>query len=299
MVRSYRACFLGFAMLALAVPTVQAKELKLGTGAKDDVYAGVGEVLKGYNRDAVKIVPVITGGTGENMERALLPPEDPRSIDLFVGQPDGPAWLKNTKPFEADKLRKLGALHIEYGHLFCNKKSGIKNLSDFKKRKDASIALGEPGKSGAWFLWQNWVKADPGYKDVVVSPKGGKDALVDVANGATTCILVPAGLHAGAAQDADNLFGDDLTLAAIDGKAFTAPRDIDGSALYQTCQIPKGTYKGSLQSSEGWFSSSAVDTVCWHASIYAVTSKIPAEDNDALIWIAREGGKAVRKKYGD
>jgi TRAP-type uncharacterized transport system substrate-binding protein len=298
MMKHYRTGLLGLAILTLVAPRAQAKELKLGTGAKDGVYAGVGEVLKGYNRDAVRIAPVITGGTGENMARALLPPEDPLSLDLFVGQPDGPAWLKNNKPFDADKLRKLGPANIEYAHLFCGKKSGIKKLTDYKGRKDVSIALGEPSKSGAWFLWQNWVKADPGYKDVVVSPKGGKDALVDVANGAINCALVPAGLHAGITQDADNLFGEDLILAAIDGNAFTAPKDIDGSALYENCQIPKGTYKGNLQASEGWFSSSAVDTICWHAAVYAVTSKVPTEDNDALIFIVREGGKAVRKKYG-
>jgi TRAP-type uncharacterized transport system substrate-binding protein len=284
--------------VCLHAPGVTAKEYKLGTGPKDGVYAQAGPALAEYKKDAVVLLPSLTGGTGDNMARALLPSADPNAVDVFIAQPDGPAWLKNAKPFEAEKLRKLGQLHVEYAHLFCGKKSGIKNLENLKGRKDVSIALGEAGKSGAWFLWQNWIKVDKGYADVVVSPKGGKDALNDVANGAVTCALVPAGLHAGTAQDADNLFGEDLILARIDGKAFTAPKDIDGSPLYESCEIPKGTYKGNLQASEGWFSSSAVGTVCWHAAVYANNTKVDPDDNDALIWIAREGGKAVRKKFG-
>lgn len=282
---------LAIAAIVFAVPA--HSEIRLCTGSASGVYYAAGEAIKKMGGPKLGITVVETEGTLDNLTRTLEADDD-TACDAMIGQPDGPVYVSRKSPASAKKLRKIASLHREYLHVLCSKGSGLDDLGDIVGAK-GSVAIGEPG-SGAWLIWQNIIAEDDSYGSVPISNEGGDLALSAVASDVTTCMLVPAGLHNGLVNEADDLYGDSVTLSDANDKDFNDAKDIDGKTLYEYVDIPSGTYGKSLQT--GLFGSS-VSTISWNAGVYVNTDRFAdSKTLSAFISATAKAAIGIKAEYG-
>lgn len=271
-----------------------ASEIRLCTGGASGVYYAAGDSIRAFAGSTVPIKTVETGGTIDNLERLLdLDPSDPKACDAMIGQPDGPVLIARQSPAKVKKLRKIADLHREYLHVLCNKASGVDDLTDLASETKYSLDVGVTG-SGAWLIWQNIVAEDSSYGNVPVKNEGGMLALSSVAAGDTTCMLAPSGLRTGIVMEADNTFGDQVTLAAADDSDFVKAKDIKGEQLYSFADIPKRTYGKSLQT--GFFGG-AVETIAWNAAVYVNTDRVDPAVLPKLITMVSRAALQIKADY--
>lgn len=269
MKRSFYAA-LGAALISVAFAATalaaEAGVITVCTGAEGNPYYRAAETIAKFT-EGIKIVPVATTGTFDNISRTLN-----GECQAYIGQPDGTAYLARTNPGDAKKLRKIGVLHREYAHLICSQASGVDEISDLDETK--SIALGKQG-SGAWLVWQNWIYEDDGYANIPVRPEADIMALTAVSTNQTSCLLVTAGVGNRTALEANNTFYDTVQFAEIDDGDFNDTVDIDGSKLYEFTDLPKDLYGNLI----GW---SDVGTVSWRAGVYINTTAEIFQDERRL-----------------
>ncbi|MBC2806603.1 C4-dicarboxylate ABC transporter substrate-binding protein [Rhizobium ruizarguesonis] len=282
--------FLAAALMLFAIPA-HAASIRLCTGAADQPYAAAGDMIKAEARGNGLDIEVVkdTGGTWGNVQLSLQ-----TKCDAIIAQPDGLAYLKRTEPANAAKFLPIADLHREYLHALCGKDSGVDDIGDLENDpKNYSIALGERG-SGAWLIWQNFIAEDPDYADVRPTAESGEDALSAVANGQTTCMLVPAALGNAVLRTADELYGDSLVLVGVNDSDFNDAPDSQGKPLYSYAEIPSGTYPKHLQ---GWFSGK--DTVTWLAKVYVNTDTLAdANVRKALIRSVMKSRQTIVANFG-
>lgn len=288
---------------SLTAVVAEAKTvINLCTGAEGQPYSVAGEMIAdqlGNDPNLEIRVIVDTGGTWGNIQRTTggSPTQDDydsgRACHAFIGQPDGPALLKRTNPAEAMRIRQVGVAHREYLHVLCSKESGIGDLYDMGGSDAYRVALGNQG-SGAWLIWENFKFEDESYAKIATVTDEGISAVSSVAANEITCVLVPAALGNKTVREADELYGQDLTLAGANDKDFNDAVDLNGKPLYQFMKIPSGTYARNLQ---GWFSGTT--TVSWRAGVYLNKSRVT--DEKALNAFIRAVGRAkplIEQQFG-
>ncbi|MBD9539956.1 hypothetical protein IB276_10885 [Ensifer sp. ENS04] len=282
------------AALALSSPA-SAASIRLCTGAESGNYFAAGDAIAKMAGRSLDVVNVPTEGTIDNLERLLdLPANDPNACDAMIGQPDGPVYVGRSSPAKVKKLRQVASLHREYLHVLCGAKSGVDDLSDLESDpKKYSIAIGEPG-SGAWLIWQNIIAEDEDYGLVPVRNEGGVLALSAVSSGEATCMLVPAGLKNGTANEADQTYGDTVILAGANDRDFDDATDIKGDPLYVYEDIPARTYPKALQA--GWFGSRS--TITWNAAVFVNTERFDAKTLPAFVQAAARAAAGIKAEYG-
>lgn len=276
--------------------------VNLCTGGEGKPYNLTGQYIAGFLKDSRNIdLNVVTSkGTWDNIERTVLNAQTPETVangegcQAFIGQPDGAVLLKRKNPAAAAKLRIIGNGPREFLHVLCSKDSGVDDLSDLSGDNAKSVALGANG-SGAWLIWQNFIAEDKSYGEVQVTNEEGAIALASVASNTTTCMLVPAALGNATLLQADQDFGDQLTLAGANDMDFNDAVNIDGKPLYRWQEIPSGTYPANLQ---GWFSSK--DTIAWTAGIYINTDAFAGNQKalEDLITAVAKAKPAIKKAFG-
>ncbi len=282
------------ATLLLFTGNAFAAEIRLCTGSATGVYYAAGESIKAFAGQSVPIRNVETDGTIDNLERVLdLAPTDPKACDAMIGQPDGPVYIARQSPAKVKKLRKIVDLHTEYLHVLCNKASGVDDLTDLAGNTKYTLDVGVAG-SGAWLIWQNIIAEDSSYANVPPKNEGGMLALSSVAAGDTTCMLAPSGLRTGIVLEADNTFGDKVTLAAADDNDFVKATDAKGEKVYSFADIPKRTYGKSLQT--GFFGG-AVKTITWNAGVYVNTDRVDPAILPKLIREVSRAALQIKAEY--
>ena len=293
------------AALVLTAGVAQAEKITINlcTGGEGKPYHLTGKYIESFLSDSKNITVnvITTKGTWDNIERTTLVAPTPETIasgescQAFIGQPDGAVQLKRKNPAAASQLSIIGQGPVEYLHVLCGKDSGIDDLYQLAGDNTKSVALGASG-SGAWLIWQNFIAEDAGYAEVQVTAKDGALAMSDVANGTTSCMIVPAALGNATVSQADSDFGDSLVLAGANDKDFNDATNIDGKPLYRWKAIPSGTYPAYLQS--GWFSSA--DTIAWQAGIYVNADFFNGKDAalSDLITAVAKAKPAIKKTFG-
>lgn len=283
------------APVLLAATPGLAGTVTLCTGAAGGPYAEAGKIIanmaKGDPNLTISIV-TDTGGTWGNIQRTVLG----AGCDAMIGQPDGAALLKRQNPGAAQDLKPIADLHREYLHALCSRESGVSDIGDLEsnpKGRGYSIALGDTG-SGAWLIWQNFVAQDSDYGEVPVKNESGVIALASVAANETTCLLQPAALGNALVRQADEQFGDGVTLVGVNDRDFDNATDPQGKPLYTYSKIPSGTYPKNLQ---GWLSGKS--TVTWLAKVYVNPSRISDQATlAAFITAIARARPAILAQYG-
>ncbi|ABS14264.1 C4-dicarboxylate ABC transporter substrate-binding protein [Brucella anthropi] len=282
-------------LLSAAGAHAEPKVVNLCTGTDGGPYAVAGKMIadmaKGDPNVRVNVI-VDTGGTWANIQKTVLGDE----CDAMIGQPDGAAYLKRQNPGAAGSLKPVADLHREYLHALCSKDSGVSDIGDLEsdpKGHGYSIALGDQG-SGAWLIWQNFVAEDSDYGEVPVKTEGDVIALAAVASNETTCVLQPAAIGNSLIRQADEQFGDGLTLVGVNDRDFDNATDPQGKPLYTYAKIPSGTYPKSLQ---GWFSGKS--TLTWFAKVYVNSDRFTDKKSlSAFITAVSRAKPAIQAQYG-
>lgn len=291
--------FAGAMMLAIstisfmAAPASAQEHIRLCTGSASGVYFAAGDAIRTMAAGAVAIDVVETEGTIDNLQRVLtLDAADPKACDAMIGQPDGPVYLSRTSPAAVKKLRQVSSLHREYLHVLCGKNSGVDDLGDLENDPSKyRIAVGSVG-SGAWLVWQNLTAEDEDYAAVPVSNESDILALSSVSSGDTTCMLVPAGLKNGTVMEADNTFGDTISLVGANDKDFNDAVDIKGNPLYEYRDIPGEAYPKSFNY---W---SDVSTISWLSGVYVNTDRIDSKSLKTFATAAARAAGSIKAEYG-
>lgn len=275
------------AVSAFTVPALaEPQTVTLCTGAKEGVYAAAGETIANFAGSDITIQVVYTDGTFGNMSRLLAPD----GCDAMIGQPDGPVYLKRTKPSDAARISRVMKLHREYLQVLCSKESGIDDLSDLKETD--TVAIGPPG-SGSWLIWQNFIEQDDFYAKIKTTTDAKLIALTSVASNETQCMVVPSGVPNGVVSEADANFGDSVEFVSATDKDFNDAEDIDGKALYEFVKVPTKQYPVTFN--RYW---SAPKTVSWNASLYVNKAKMTADKLNSLLKAATRARSTILANYG-
>lgn len=257
--------------------------IRLCTGADTGNYFAAGKTIAQMAPKSVKVEVQTSEGTLDNLDRTFsTAKDDPQACDAFIGQPDGPSFLKRTKPASVATLRQVGTLHREYLQVLCGKASGVDDLGDLEGSNKFTLAVGEPG-SGTWLVWQNFLAEDKAYEKVPTTAEGGDLALSAVASGQTSCMLVAAGIPNGTVSKANDYYADQLVIVPADDKDFNDALDVQGRPLYSydfDLQGSKAVYPKLLG---GTFSYSKVETVSWNAGVYVNTERLSKDQLSGLI----------------
>jgi uncharacterized protein len=262
--------------------------IRLCTGADGGVYNQVGNIIASFS-SKTPIEVIETGGTYDNMARML--DTGPEGCDAMIGQPDGPVFMKRTKPGDAAKMSKMMPLHREYLHVLCSKESGITDLDQLSK--DNKVAIGAEG-SGAWLIWQNFIEQDSGYADIPVTQDSGITALTAVASNETTCMLAPSGVPNAAVSEADGSYGDAVILAGATDKDMNDAQDIDGKPLYTFTKLPLDKYPVTF----GNCTFCSIKTISWNAAIYVNKSKLNGKNLEAFLKAATRSRNQILTTFG-
>ena len=267
------------------------KPIYLCTGGEGGPYATAGAMIANKSSYEYPIEVINTTGTSNNMDRAQKPPSA-GGCDAFIGQPDGPAYLKKTAPSEAAKFQRVLKLHREYLQVLCSKESGITDLDQIGSTN--TVAVGEQG-SGAWLIWQNIEGEDEDFKDVQTTDDSDELALSAVSTNEVTCMLVPAAAPHRIVALADSEYGNDLVLAGATDWDFDDPVDIDGKPLYEWCNVNVTGYPNSFRSMFG-----GPKTLCWNAGLYINKDKFKGDNKKlkALLASATKARNEILNRYG-
>lgn len=267
----------------MATPASAADPIRLCTGADTGNYFAAGQVIKEMAPKSVTIEVSTSEGTLDNLDRTFSVAKDsPEACDAFIGQPDGPVFLKRSKPASVASLRQIGSLHREYVQVLCGKDSGVDDLGDLSGSSKYTLAVGDAG-SGAWLVWQNFLAEDKSYEKVPTTSEGGDLALSAVASGQTSCMLVTAGIPNGTVNKANDYYADTITIVGADDKDFNDALDVQGKPLYSydfDIEGSKAVYPKLLC---GTFSCSEVETLSWNAGVYVNTERLTKDQLSALI----------------
>lgn len=263
-----------FALLTFTPSFAQEAPIRLCTGSDSGNYYAAGKVISEMASKSIKVEVVTSEGTIDNLDRSFsLSKADPQACDALIGQPDGPVYMKRTKPAALTALRQIGELHREYLQVLCSKASGVDDLGDLEGSSKFSVAIGEPG-SGAWLVWQNIVSEDTGYSKVPTSAEGGVLALSAVASNQTSCMIVTAGLGNGTVNAADQNYSTKIALVPANDKDFNDAVDVQGKPLYSYDFDIEGTRALYPKLLGTTFSYSSVDTISWNAGVYVNTERL-------------------------
>jgi TRAP-type uncharacterized transport system substrate-binding protein len=210
--------------------------------------------------------------------------------DAFIGQPDGPVYLKRTNPGAAAKIVPVMKLHREYLHVLCNKLSGVEDLKDLNET--TPVAIGAPG-SGGWLIWQNFIAEDDSYESIPVTADGGIVALTSVASGQAACMTVPSGVPSSIVAEADASYGDEVWLVGGTDKDFNDAENIDGTPLYEWADIPTSNYPNTFDHYFG-----DIETVSWQAGLYVNKERLNGKSLEAFLRAATKARPMIISKFG-
>ncbi len=259
------------------------KTLVMGTGSTSGNYypfcqGGDGmRGLRGYLQ-SFTIECKATNGSLENLDGLA-----DGTFDAIMVQSDVFSdWLAQHPGVHLDALKST--IYQEYVQVLANKQAKVERIGDLDASHHVIYLVG----SGAQKTWDSFAAADPRYAAFdaagrvrrVPSEPGVLDV---VANNPDAVMLFVAGLKSDLLRQANDHFGDKLTMALVDDRHFESIVDATGHSVYAYAKIPGGVYP-KLQRSR-WF---------------GLTSSVPSLTVGGLFilsdrWVAENGVASLSK----
>lgn len=204
-------------------------------------------------------------------------------------------YLRQNPNVKIDALQS--DIYPEVVYLIVNKRSGIDSIGDLEPRKHRLYYAG----SGATKTMQGFARQDNDYVEIYRSGtqvNADVDTLRMVANNPNGAMLYVCGLNCGLIQMANDMFGDQLQMAAVDDGDFNDAEDQFGNDIYNFVEIPR-IYENLMPST--WIMSDSIETLA--VSAIFVLSKEWAEEKgmkglsalEAALWPAI---KEIQRKVG-
>lgn len=220
--------------------------LNLCTASAKGVYYSTAGKLSGKVAGRVKINPIETNGSQDNLRRL-----SEGSCDAAFVQNDSQLSFAKTNPGASLNIEPVTTMYPEYSHMVCNRNSGIDAIKDLYGTKK-TVIIGKPG-SGSSDTWNGFGVAEKRYQPIPTLDLEGSVATTRLINGKADCMLFVAGLNSVKMQEINSLGKDKLKLIPLNDGDLDNARDASKNPIYRYDKIPGGTY-GNLQ--DGTFSSS-------------------------------------------
>jgi TRAP transporter TAXI family solute receptor len=232
--------------VAVQAHAAEAPTLNLCTASSKGVYWSTAGKLAGKLQGQVKINPIETNGSEDNLRRLAE-----GSCDAAFVQNDAQLKFAKENPGASLNIEPVATMYPEYAHLVCNRDSGIDAIKDFYGTKK-TIIIGKPG-SGSATTWYGFGVAEKRYQPLSTLDVEGAVATTRLINGKADCMLFVAGLNSVKMQEINALGKGKLKLVKLNDGDLDNARDANKNPIYRYDTIPSGTY-GNLQ--DGTFSSS-------------------------------------------
>jgi TRAP-type uncharacterized transport system substrate-binding protein len=220
-------------------------EIKLCTGPEGGNYDFAGIQIKRQGQGVVN-VRLPSNGTKGSLDNLELLASG--ACDAAIVQSDAYGVYMKQHQGASLNLERGRVLYPEYAHLICNKEAGLSKITGLKK---GMTVLTGPNGGGAGVTWDSFKLADPKrYGEIATLPIGGKRGLGLVDEGKdATCLLYVAGLNATSMQEADDFAekSGHLTLVPTNDSDLPGVKDPKGRPVYETAEIPAGTYPHAFQ----------------------------------------------------
>lgn len=224
--------------------------IRMCTGTREKNYYNVAKIL-GRNLDSVKIEPIVTAGSADNLEKM-----ESGACDAAIVQRDAYWNHVDSNPASTLDFERIMSPYSEVVHMVCNRDSGVDSLSDLNSSH--TVLIGEKG-SGSQVTWQNIVAEDDDYTDVRTQNVGGALAKTRVTSGQADCLLSVSGMHTQFMTNVNDLGRTtNLDLVEFDDNDILDVTDPAGKPVYETFELPADTYS-NLQK-DNWTGRVSVDT---------------------------------------
>ncbi len=230
---------------ANAVERPSPPQIKLCTGPSGGNYdfSGIQIKRQGEGLVEVRLPKDGTKGSMDNLELLAA-----GTCDAAIVQSDAYGVYMKQHQGAVLNLERGRVLYPEHVQLICNRAVGLSKITGLKR---GMTVLTGPNGGGAGVTWDSFRLADPKtYGDVSTLPIGGKRALGIVDEGTeATCLLYVAGLASQTMTDADAFAetSGHLVLVPTNDSDLPKLRDPKGKPVYETSEIPSGTYPRAFQ----------------------------------------------------
>lgn len=239
MTKFFKATALLVAGLFISTSTASAmSEITLGTGSLDLNYNKAGQYFQDELRDIVKINPVVSKGSIDNLEGL----QDKKFNAAFT-QMDALLSVRRISPKVTVRPKVVMALYDEYVHFLCNtKKFNEGRVTGLLDTNKYVVAVDSP-KSGSNATWQAMVQIEPRYQNVPTTNKGGEEALEEVIQGTVACMIFVAGQSSDLVKSANMAAKDGAPIKLLDFNdrdfAKSDRAKYDGVSVYSPGELPK------------------------------------------------------------
>ena len=230
-------------MLSADVVASQQGQLVMGTGGPTgNYYAFCKEIQKNVT-DGMNVDCKNTTGSVANMDGMLAGKYGAIMVQSDVYN----EWLRKNPGERIDGLQ--ASVYPEVVFLIAHKDAGIDDISDIDVNKHRLYVTG----GGAKKTLVGFARQDEKYANLLrigVQTAPTTETLKMVANNPNGVMMYVCGLKCGLVQQANDMFGDKLRMAAVNDWDFNDAKDQFGKTIYRFVEIPT-TYKNLQQG--GWF----------------------------------------------
>lgn len=235
----------------VAVAPRDKSVLVMGTGAQQGNYypfcqggngmQGLRGHLKGF-----AIECRVTNGSTENLDGLA-----DGTFDAIMVQSDVFGdWLAHHPGVHLDALKST--IYQEFVQVLANKQAKVQTIGDLDAQRHILYLVG----SGAQKTWDSFTAADPRYAAFDAAGRlrrvpNDPAVLETVAGNPDAVMMFVSGLKSDLLRQANDRFGDRLSMVLVDDRHFADVLDATGHPVYAYAKIPGGVYP-KLQRSR-WF----------------------------------------------
>lgn len=208
--------------------------VKLCTGLDTGNYYRAGHIVRS-KADGIDIQVIATDGSLTNLDKLTK-----GECDVAFVQSNSFNQFSARNAQALSTIERSASLYTEQVAMLCNRNAGVKRVPDLTAKH--KIAVGSSG-SGAWTVWQDFIKADPKrYSVVQTDNASGLRAVQKVGEGSEVqCALVVQALNAPFMKNEAQSEGDNVVLVGTNDGDMDGLKE-NGKQVYQYGEIPAGTY---------------------------------------------------------
>ncbi len=237
----------------------------------DQTMGGLRTHLQGFTIECR-----ITNGSTENLEGL----EDGTFDAIMVQSDVFGEWLARHPGVHLDALK--ATIYQEYVQVLANKKAKVERIGDLDASRHTIYLVG----SGAQKTWDGFAAADPRYAAFETAGRlrrvPNDPGVLEVVAGNPDAVMVfVSGLKSELLREANDHFGDRLTMALVDDSRFQTILDATGHAVYAYAKVPSGVYP-KLQRSR-WFGLTSSVPSLTVAGLFILSDRWVAENGVASL----------------